>query len=185
MTILYLVLGLLVVSMIPVGVLALREFIRYRGTRVVTCPETKQPVAVRVDKGHAAATSMFGEERLRLESCTRWPERRSCGQECLAQIEESPEGCLVRTMLTSWYDRAFCVLCRQPIGAIHWGDNKPALLAPDGRTLEWTDIPPETLPRVLATHEPVCWNCHVARTFHEKFPDLVIDLPPHKERRAS
>src|SRR6188472_3964789 len=98
MTILYLVLGFLVLSLLPVLVLALREFLRYRGTRVVTCPETRQPVAVRVDKEHAAVTSALGEEHLRLESCTRWPEKRHCGQECLAQIEESPEGCLVRNM---------------------------------------------------------------------------------------
>jgi len=185
MTILYLVLGFLVLSLLPVLVLALREFLRYRGTRVVTCPETRQPVAVRVDKEHAAVSSALGEEHLRLESCTRWPERRHCGQECLAQIEESPEGCLVRNMLLRWYDRAFCELCRQPIDAIHWGDNKPALLTPDGRTIEWSEIPPETLPGVLATHQPVCWNCHVARTFHERFPDLIIDLPPRREHRAS
>jgi hypothetical protein len=185
MTILYLVLAVLAVSFIPLAVVALREWSRYRGTRVVTCPETKQPVAVHVDRGLAAKTAAFGEERLRLDSCTRWPEKRNCGQECLAQIEESPEGCLVRTMLMRWYDRAFCVLCRRPISPIHWGDNTPALLSPDGRTLEWKEIPPESLPRVLATHEPVCWSCHVARTFHERFPDLVIDLPPRQERRVS
>jgi hypothetical protein len=185
MTILYLVFAVLVLSFIPMAILALREFVRYRGTRVVTCPETRQAVAVRVDNRHAASTVARGELDLRLQSCTRWPENRHCGQECLAQIAESSEGCLVRTMLMRWYDNAFCELCRQPIDPIHWGDNKPAMLTPEGRTIEWKEIAPETLPRVLATHHPVCWSCHVARTFHERFPDLVIDLPARRERRAS
>ena len=185
MSILQIVLVLLALSLLPVAAVAVRAYLRYRGTRVVTCPETHKPVAVRVDKGHAAVTHALGEEELRLETCTRWPERQHCGQECLSQIEESPEGCLVRNILLRWYDGAFCALCREPIGTIHWGDNKPAMLAPDGMTVEWTTIQPEALPAVLASHQPVCWNCHVAKTFRDLFPDLAIERPRLPERHAS
>ena len=74
-------------------------FIRYRGKRVITCPETRKPAAIQVDAGHAALTAAVSHPDLRLKSCSRWPEREDCGQECLLQVELSPEDCLVRTYL--------------------------------------------------------------------------------------
>ncbi len=184
MTLLNLFFVVLALSTIPVIFIAIRSYSRYRGTRVVTCPETKQPVAVRLDRGHAAATSLAGDAELRLESCTRWPERQHCGQECIAQIEASPEGCLVRNILARWYEGASCALCGNPI-EIHWGDNRPALLTPDRKTIEWDEIRPETLPSILATHERACWSCHVANTFHEKFADRVTERKASPDRHAS
>jgi hypothetical protein len=184
MTLLNLFLIVLAVSLIPVVFVAVRAYSRAKGARIVTCPETKQPVAVRLDPGHVAATTMAGEPELRLESCTRWPERQHCGQECLSQIEASPEGCLVRNILAHWYEGASCALCGNPI-KVHWGDNKPALMTPDHKTLEWDEIRPEALPQILATHQRVCWSCHVANTFHDQFPDLVTERKPSSERHAS
>jgi len=184
MTLFYIVLAVLLLSCIPVLFLALRTYLRYRGTRVVTCPETCNPVAVRVNKGHAAATTALGEPQLRLESCTRWPEKEHCGQECLAQIEAAPADCLVRNILARWYEGGACELCGQKIGAIHWADHKPALLSPERKTIEWGEVPPETLPAVLATHQRVCWNCHVAKTFHDRYPDLVTERPARPEHRV-
>ena len=34
-----------------------RTFVRYRGKRVITCPETRKPAAIEVDAGHAALSS--------------------------------------------------------------------------------------------------------------------------------
>lgn len=185
MTLLKLVLVALVLSSIPMIFIAVRTYLRYRGTRLITCPETKAPAAVRVNKGHAATTTAAGEPELRLESCTRWPEREHCGQECISQIEAAPESCLVRNILLRAYQGASCELCGKKI-EIHWGDNKPALLTPGrDRTIEWDEIRPETLPAVLATHGRVCWSCHVAKTFHDRFPDLVTERKAHAERRAS
>lgn len=182
MTILNLVLIVLLLSFIPITFLAVRTYMKYRGTRVITCPETKMPAAVRVDKGHAAATTATGEPELRLESCSRWPEKEHCGQECLSQIAASPEECLVRNMLVRWYEAASCALCGKKIGKILWSEHKPALLTPDRKTIEWDDVAPETLPTVLATHQRVCWNCHIANTFRAEHPGLAVDRP---ERPAS
>jgi hypothetical protein len=185
MTILNLVLVVLLLSFIPIAFMAVRAYFRYRGTRVITCPETKMPAAVRVDKGHVAATTASGEPELRLESCSRWPEKEHCGQECLSQIAEAPEACLVRNMLVHWYAGASCALCNKAIGPVLWSEHKPALLTPDRKTIEWDDIPPETLPTVMATHKRVCWNCHVANTFRDQFPGLAVDRPAPPVRRAS
>ena len=72
---------------------------RETGDRVITCPETRSAAVVRLDARHAAWTDLEGEKNLRLEACSRWPERADCGQECLGQIECAPDGCLVRERL--------------------------------------------------------------------------------------
>jgi hypothetical protein len=114
---------------------------------------------------------------VRLASCSRWPERNACGQKCLSQIEAAPVECVVRTMLADWYQRAACGLCGREIGQVHWVDYKPALLTPDRRTVEWEDVPPENLALVLATHQRVCWRCHVVNAWREKFPGFRADGP--------
>ena len=64
-------------------------WLKYRGQRVITCPETKRPAGVVVDAAHAAATVFGKAPELRLSECSRWPERAGCGQECLSEIQES------------------------------------------------------------------------------------------------
>jgi hypothetical protein len=46
-----------------------------------------------------------------------------------------------------------------------------------GQALPWQEVAPETLPQVLATHRPVCFDCYVAETFRRQHPELVIDNP--------
>ena len=88
-----LILGVLVLlSLVPLGWRTLRTYQKFRGKRVVTCPETGCPEAVEVDRKHAAATTWLRETELRLASCSHWPQREGCGQECLTQIEAAPEG---------------------------------------------------------------------------------------------
>jgi hypothetical protein len=54
-------------------------------------------------------------------------------------------------------------------------DHYTALLADDGTTIEWPDVPAERLPAALRTQPPVCWNCHIAETFRRLHPELVTD----------
>jgi hypothetical protein len=61
-------------------------FRRFRKERGVVCPETGRPATVKLDAGHAAATSALGRPKLRLTECSRWPEHRDCDQECLREI---------------------------------------------------------------------------------------------------
>jgi hypothetical protein len=152
-----------------------RTYLKYRGERVITCPETRKPAAVEVDATHAALTAAFGHPDLHLKACSRWPERQDCGQECLLQIEIGPEDCLVRNILTSWYAGKQCVSCGSQFGEIHWLDHKPALLSPDGKTVEWREVAPEKVPEVLETHFPVCWDCHITETFCREYPEKIVD----------
>jgi hypothetical protein len=154
-----------------------RAYVRYRGRRVITCPETKAPAAVEVNAVQAALDSIAGSPEPRLQDCSRWPERQACGQECLSQIEDAPDGCLVASLVRGWYAGKECVLCRKGIGDLHWYDRRPALIDAAGRTVQWDDVPAQNLPDLLRTHRPVCWSCHVAETFRREHPDLVVDRP--------
>ena len=164
----------------------LSTWLRYRRTFVITCPDNYQPAAVKVDALDAGRwAALSGEPDLHLKSCTRWPERSDCGQDCLAQIDASPEACLVTNIVTSWYRGKHCVYCAQPIGQIVWHERPPALRAPDGTTREWKEIAPEQLPVVFRTYDPVCWHCYIVEGFRKEHPDLVIERKRVEEPRVT
>ncbi len=143
---------------------------RFRGTRVITCPENHQPAAVRV--------ALFSRDpHPSLKTCSRWPEKEGCDQACVAELEESPERCLVQAIASDWYTGRRCVYCQELIGDIVWHERPPALRAEDGSTREWKGVAPQELPLLLATAKPVCWRCHVAESFRRQYPEWVIERP--------
>lgn len=181
-TALYLLIALVVAGGVYLlGRTVLRTLWKFRGTMVVTCPETQSSAAVEVDARHAALTGVLGEADVRLRECTRWPQRQDCGQECLKQIEVAPENCLVRTMLAEWYSGKSCVFCGKGFGEINWFDHKPALITPEGKTVAWSEVAAETLAASLSVHKPVCWNCHIAQRFRHTHPEMVVDGPTKRD----
>lgn len=154
----------------------------YRGTRLVACPENKRPAAVELD-ALRAARSFFGDPagRLRLSSCSRWPEKAGCDQECLADVERDPQACLVRTIVAGWYRGRSCAFCGKPIPEVTWTEHRPALLSPDRVTVSWKDVRPESLPDIFSTHRPVCWDCHVVQSVVREHPYLVTVRPDRKQ----
>jgi hypothetical protein len=164
------------------AVRGIRAYFKFRGQRLVTCPETQQAAAVAVGARKAALVAFLKAPRLRLVECSRWPERENCGQACLKQIEVDPEHCLVWNLVAQWYEGKRCVYCRKPIGPLHHLDHAPALLGPDSTTTEWKQARPERLPEIFQTHRPVCWNCHVTETFRRLHPELVTERPYESRR---
>ena len=155
-----------------------RAYLKFRGERVITCPETRKPAGVEVDSLHAALTAAYTYPELRLKSCSRWlehPKLKDCGQACLLQIEIGPKDCLVRNILASWYLDKHCASCGREFGEIQWSDHKPTLLSPEGITVEWSQVPAEEVPYVLKTHFPVCWDCHITETFCREYPERIVD----------
>jgi hypothetical protein len=154
---------------------------KYRGKRVIVCPENHTPAGVVVDAGHASATALHGAPELRLASCSRWPERAGCGQECLAQIHAAPEDCLVRNVVSRWFVGKKCSNCGRPFGEIAWAGSPPALLGADKKTVEWRDVSADRIYETLAVSLPVCYACHTAMTMIREHPDLVVDRhrPPN------
>ncbi len=83
---------LLAVVLILACLPALGSYLRRRrsfsGAMIVTCPETHQAAVIRLDAGHAAATSLHGDPDLKVRSCSRWSGAVGrCGEKCLAGEE--------------------------------------------------------------------------------------------------
>ncbi len=60
-------------------------FRRFRGPRVLTCPDTGGKAEVGIDASRAALTSAFGLPSLQVKSCSLWPEKEQCKQDCLTE----------------------------------------------------------------------------------------------------
>jgi len=159
------------------GIRVVRSSSRFRGSRIVTCPETNKPTIVEVDALHASLTSAVGLPDIRLKDCSRWPIKEQCGQECLMDLDVAPEGCLVSGVLMRWYRDKNCVYCRKAFPELHWVDHRPALLSADGKLLAWNEVQLDQLRNVLESYAPVCWDCYIAQTFRHDHPDLVVMRP--------
>ena len=172
------VLAVVVIATGVVAILLGRQTLawwKYRGQRVIVCPENQLAAGVVVDARHAAVSSLKGAAELRLASCSRWPEKRDCGQPCLSQIAAFPEDCLVRNIVSRWYEGKACVFCGRAFGAIEWTAAGPALLQTNRVAVEWNQIPAEKLPETLATAQPVCAACYLANKMVREHPELVAD----------
>ena len=157
-------------------------YFRYRGKRIVTCPETHEPVSARINAALAAGTWIASQPRFVLTACSRWPERAGCDQACAPQIAASPEETLVRNIVARWYAERTCVFCAQPIGETG-GPVAPGLRSADGALHEWKDIAPEDLPRFLEQSVAVCARCELVEDFRAHNPKLVIERPRELPRR--
>jgi len=74
---------------VPVGLDAYR---RYRGTKMVTCPQTGMPAQIEVDATDASISAALGRPRVEVTRCTHWPDREYCGQDCVKQLEATHPG---------------------------------------------------------------------------------------------
>ena len=148
---------------------------KYRGARVITCPENHRPAGVSIDAGHAASKPFTKNPELRLSACSRWPERAGCGQQCLSQVAAAPEDCLVRNIFVQWYAGKRCVSCGQPFGEISLAGVKPAVLCADNISVEWSEIPADRLTETLAAASPICFACHMGNTLVRTHPELAVD----------
>jgi hypothetical protein len=171
-----LVLAVLVVYL----VIAIRTWSRVRGARVVVCPETQTPVAVRVDVGHAMTTAVWEKPDVRVTSCSRWPERENCDQPCVTQIETAPAETSPRTIAAHFFMVERCAICTKPIEAPGRVTLQPGFMDPaTHKVRRWNEVAPQDLPQAIATWRPLCANCTLAETFRQRFPDRVTDRLPH------
>src|SRR5215831_1041472 len=142
MTIVYAIIAGLLLAAIYFGI---RFFVRasqkFGGERVIICPETGKQAMVELDVRRAAFSSLLGQTDLQLENCWRWPMKQNCGQECLLQLDVGDEHCLVRSVLEKWYRDKECAFCQRSFEKVELIDHQPALLNPEGVTVEWKQVP--------------------------------------------
>ena len=97
---------------------------RYRGPKLVTCPETGRPAIVEVDALRASLTSTVSLPEIRLQNCSRWPLKEQCGQECLTELDVAPGQCLVSGVLMRWYAGQKCCYCHKTFEELNWTDHE-------------------------------------------------------------
>ena len=159
--------------------IALTTWIRVRGTRVVTCPETHKPAAVNVDVGHAAVSAVWDKADLKVECCSRWPERAGCDEACVTEIAEEGNDTRPKTIAARFFEGKRCAICGHPIDPINEAALQPGVLHPlTHEAFAWNEIPPEDLPDALAFRRAICANCTLAESFRRRFPDRVVDRVP-------
>ena len=169
---------LLAVLAVYIGI-AIRTAYRLRGERVVICPETKEPVGVNVDLGHAATTAVWEKADIRLTTCTRWPERAGCDQPCVAQIEAEPEETRTKRIATHYFEGKHCAICQRAIDRPNAATLQPGFMHPETHEVKaWDEVDGAHLMEASTKHLPLCANCTLAESFRQRFPDQVVDRIP-------
>jgi hypothetical protein len=65
----------------------IRVYLRFRGTRLVTCPEIHKAAVVGVAPTSMGMQAILDQPCLWINQCSHWPMRIGCGQDCLKQIQ--------------------------------------------------------------------------------------------------
>jgi hypothetical protein len=160
--------------------IAWRTWARVHGTRVVVCPETKRPVAVKVDVGHAMTTAIWEKPDVRLTACSRWPEGQDCDQLCVRQIETDPSETQPKVIAAHFLANRQCAICRRVIQPPSSVTLQPGFMDPVTNKVEaWDELAPQSLPEAIVTRRALCENCTLAESFRERFPEKVIDRRRH------
>jgi len=175
-------LGAFLVTGLPVA-LSLQNYYRNRGRQPVICPDSGQPADVEVDRKFAFLSAWRGQEHSRLESCSRWPQKGDCGQECLEQLEASPEN--IERYLTKWYEGKSCAICRRALTPSDWRRSHLAVLNQQQQLFELRQMFLEDLQSALQNMRPLCWNCHQEERERQAVPTRLLKGDRHALTAAS
>ena len=169
--------GACLLTGLPVA-LSLQNYYRNRGRQSVTCPETGQPTDVEVDNEFAFWMALRGLEHSQLKSCARWPEKGDCGQECLAELEPSPEN--IERLLSKWYEGKSCAICTRSLTPADWRGSRLAVLDRQHKLLELRQLSLDNLQAKLENVRPLCWSCHQEERARQAVPVRVLKGDRHE-----
>ena len=155
------------VTGLPVA-LSLQNYFRNRGRQSVKCPDSKQRADVEVDRKFAFWSALRGKEHSRLQACSRWPEKSECGQECLAQIDPSPEN--IERTLAKWYEGKMCAICNRALTPGDWQRSRLAVLNEQHKLFELRQLRLEEIALRLDQMRPLCWTCHQEERVRQATP---------------
>ena len=161
---LFVMLLLAIVLATYVGI-AVRTWIRFRGMRVVTCPETRRSAGVAVDIGHAMFSKVWEGADVRIATCSRWPDRRGCEETCVRQIQASVDGTRARTIAARFFQGRRCAICQRRIEPLGRSTSQPGFMNPVTReVVAWIHVPPQNLPDAISSRRALCPDCTVAES---------------------
>lgn len=185
------VIGACLLNGLPIA-LSIEDYYKNRGRQSVACPESHQAADVEVDYKFAFWTALRGQQHSRLQSCSRWPlpqranperiggpdsEPGDCGQECLAQIDPSPEN--VDRLLTTWYEGKTCALCTRALTPADWRQSRLAVLDQNQKLIDLREMTLERFALMLENMRPLCWKCHQEERERQAVPAAILKGDRH------
>ena len=136
----------------------LQTYFKNKGRRRVTCPDDHTRAEVEVDRKFALQAAMHGKDEMRVKSCTHWPGHGECGQQCLIQVEATPEN--IDRLFTQWFDGKPCNLCGRLLTPSDWRHGRMGFLNDQFQLVELRQIDFEAIGSMPVPKRPLCWKCH-------------------------
>ena len=65
-------------------------YVRYRGGKVLNCPEILGAAEVTLKTHRAALAAAFGNPVLRVKNCSLWPKKMGCAEKCVKENWPAP-----------------------------------------------------------------------------------------------
>ena len=160
---------LVVLSFLLLGVaIFAAEFLMARyalgAPRVIRCPATSRPAAVRLESFRAAIARTLGREpKIELVDCSRWPDAANCGRGCMAGITADFDATRLSAQIDRWRASSQCSKC----GRVFCSEGRPRtkvhFVSPNGMVFEWNELPFDWLGEALDCWEPLCGACAAER----------------------
>jgi hypothetical protein len=136
----------------------LQSYFRSRGRRQVVCPDDRQRAEVEVDPKFALQAAMQGKELSQVQTCSHWPSNGECGQECLAQVEATPEN--LDRLFAKWFKGKPCAICLRTITPSDWRHGRLGFLNDEFKLVEMRQVDVTELGSIAQPKRPLCWTCH-------------------------
>jgi hypothetical protein len=168
--------GACLLTGLPIA-LSIQDYYNNRGRQSVTCPDSGQATDVEVDGKFSFWAALRGQQHSRLQSCSRWPEKGDCGQECLAQVDPSPEN--VDRLLSKWYEGKTCADCARALGEVDWRQSQLAGLDQNRKLVELREMTLDRVASELENIRPPCWTCHQEERERQKVPARILKGDRH------
>jgi hypothetical protein len=151
----------------------LQTYFKNRGKRSVTCPDDQKSAEIEVDNSFALQSAMHGREHMRVRTCSHWPENVDCGEECLVQVEATPEN--IERLFLRWFDEKQCSICQRALTRADWRMGRMGFLDDNFKLVELRQIDLEDLGQVAEPKHPLCWKCHQEEKQRQAKPVSVVN----------
>lgn len=156
---------LVVLSFLLLGVaIFATEFLMARyalgAPRVIRCPATARPAAVRLESFRAAIARALGRQpKIELADCSRWPDAANCARGCMADIVRDFDATRLSTQIDRWRASSQCSKCGRVFGSEGRTRTKVHFVSPNGMVFEWNELPFDWLGEALEDWQPLCGHC--------------------------
>jgi hypothetical protein len=156
---------LVVLSFLLLGVaIFAAEFLMARhafgAPRVIRCPATSRPAAVRLESFRAAIARTLGREpKIELADCSRWPDAANCARGGMTDIGRDFDATRLSTQIDRWRASSQCSKCGRLFVSEGRGRTRVHFISPNGMVFEWNELPFDWLGEALESWQPLCGGC--------------------------